>query len=305
MANNIIGVIVIFLIFLIMYFIVKSISNPLKTHLKKNVEPEHYLPKEELQNQRQIFYLIIILACIILLIYSLELGGFFKIIEQIIFNEDISLVKIFYGHDFNLPFTICNIILSLYLSLNLDLKKNRKDILIFILIVPFISICSYIHLLLQMVSIELYLLDPSIFLFFDIIHSLGYLYFIYLYYKKFMKYTISNSLGKTIIIFIVLIALTTLITVITENVNMLDAANMVTNAYVSNGYDVLGTTTLEKLSEMTVAWGGYILSGVGTSTLTAAILIRHYDSELEKIEEENDRRIKKLKELINSTHEKE
>lgn len=304
MLNTIIGVIVIFLIFLIMHFIAKSLLNPLKNRLKSNVNLEHYLPKEELKNLRQVVYLMIILACMLLLVYSLELGGFFSIIELTIFNKDFSILPSFYGNNFNLPFTIFNIILSLYLSLNLHLKNNRKDQLIFISIVPFISICSLMHLLLQMVSIELYLIDSSIFLFFDIIHSLGYLYFMHIYYKKFMKYTKNNALGKTIIIFLALIVVTTLITVMTEGVNMLDAADMVTNAYVSNGYDVLGTTTIGKISEMAVSWEGYIISGVATATLTAAILTRHYDSELEKMEEENDRRIEKLKELINSNHEK-
>ena len=52
---------------------------------------------------------------------------------------------------------------------------------------------------------------------------------------------------------------------------------MVSNAFTSNGYAVLGSSVIGKINSVFLVWGGYLLSGVGTATLTAAILKKHYD----------------------------
>ena len=57
----------------------------------------------------------------------------------------------------------------------------------------------------------------------------------------------------------------------------------------SNGYSILGHSIPGKINSIFLVWGGYIISGAGTATLTAAILIRHFNKrldELEKIMEE-------------------
>ena len=60
---------------------------------------------------------------------------------------------------------------------------------------------------------------------------------------------------------------------------------MVSNAFTSNGYAVLGDTPIGKLNSLFLVWGGYILSGVGTATLTAALLSRHFNKRFEELEE--------------------
>ena len=59
---------------------------------------------------------------------------------------------------------------------------------------------------------------------------------------------------------------------------------MVSNAFTSNGYAVLGNSIPGKINSLFLVWGGYIISGVATSTLTAAILIKHFNRRVEKLE---------------------
>jgi hypothetical protein len=40
-----------------------------------------------------------------------------------------------------------------------------------------------------------------------------------------------------------------------------------------------------KLNSIFLVWSGYILSGAGTATLTAAIIIRHFNKKFNKLEE--------------------
>ena len=77
---------------------------------------------------------------------------------------------------------------------------------------------------------------------------------------------------------------------------------MISNAFTSNGYALLGSSTAGKIDSIILVWGGYLLSGVGTATLTAAIIGRYLKSKLESQEEKIDtltREIKEMKELMN------
>ncbi len=74
---------------------------------------------------------------------------------------------------------------------------------------------------------------------------------------------------------------------------------MVSNAFTSNGYAILGTTIAGKINALILVWGGYVLSGVGTATLTAAILMKHFNHKFE----ENERLNKELKESIQNLEE--
>ena len=60
---------------------------------------------------------------------------------------------------------------------------------------------------------------------------------------------------------------------------------MVSNAFTSNGYAILGETTVGKLNAIVLVWAGFILSGVGTATLTAAIIKRHLNSRFDELED--------------------
>ena len=66
---------------------------------------------------------------------------------------------------------------------------------------------------------------------------------------------------------------------------------MVSNAFTSNGYAVLGDNPIGKLNSLFLVWGGYILSGVGTATLTTALLSRHFNKRFEELEELIDGRM--------------
>ena len=39
------------------------------------------------------------------------------------------------------------------------------------------------------------------------------------------------------------------------------------------------------MNSLFLVWGGYILSGVGTATLTTALLSRHFNKRFEELEE--------------------
>ena len=117
-----------------------------------------------------------------------------------------------------------------------------------------------------------------------IIHIPAFIYLIKLVYDQFTEYTQTNGLGLTIILLFVIIFISLFITNIAENVNLLDALLMASNAFTSNGYSVFGHTVLSKLDSLLLAWSGYVLSGVGTATLTAGILIRHFNKRFDRLE---------------------
>jgi hypothetical protein len=287
--ETIVETIGIIIIFLILHLVSKTIYEHLKIHFKRRVNPENYLPREEIHNQRQMFYIIILLLCVIFLLYILDCHGFLNLLDVIFGNRFDYLGNVFYGNDLTFKyFDFFDIFLSLSLALNLDLKNNRRNLAIFLLLVPFGSIDTFLTM------------GGTLVILLDALHVFGYLYFIKVYYDKFMRYTRNNALEKSIIIFFALIVITCIVTVITEDVNILDSLNMVSNAYTSNGYDVFGTGGIGKINELAIVWGGYIFSTVGTATLAVTIIIRYYNSKIEKMRNETNKRFDRLKELAKS-----
>ena len=67
----------------------------------------------------------------------------------------------------------------------------------------------------------------------------------------------------------------------------IDISSMImsSNAFTSNGYAVLGNSVPGKLDSLVLAWGGFILSGVGTATLAVGIVMRKTDEKFDKLEE--------------------
>ena len=92
-------------------------------------------------------------------------------------------------------------------------------------------------------------------------------------------------MGIAIILLFLIVFFSFLATQVAEGANALDSLVMVSNAFTSNGYAVLGNSIAGKLDAIVLVWAGYILSGVGTATLTAAILTRHFNSKFEELEE--------------------
>lgn len=243
-------------IFLVLMVIFKYFYSKLKNNHSRILNPSEYFPEEELQSLKQIFYLIMMGFFFVIILYTL-----------VFVNGDLY------------TFSIIDIIISLYLAVNLD-KSSLKNKLLLILIIPY-------------GSLTFLLFGDTLIGILDLIHIPVYIYFIKLYYDKFKEYTESNSLGITILLLFTIIFISFFITQFTEGVNPLDSLVMVSNAFTSNGYAILGNSTVGKINSIILVWGGYLLSGVGTATLASAILIRHFNSRFEKLEkmiEENNKK---------------
>ena len=87
----------------------------------------------------------------------------------------------------------------------------------------------------------------------------------------------------TIILLFVVIFAGFFITQYSEGVNALDSLVIVSNQFTGNGYSAFGNTVSGKLNSLLLVWGGYILSGVGAATLTAALLVRHFKKEFNEL----------------------
>ena len=243
------------LIFLVLFKIGKRIYNKIDNSESRYLNPDEYLPKEEIQSLKQVFYLIMMLLFFIFLLYTL----------------------IYVDNDY-LAIAGLEIVVLLYVALTLDYSSWKNKIL-FLLLIPYGSI-----------SFLIFEYTPVVYL--DILHVLAYAYLIKIYYDKFRQYTQTNSLGITIILLFAIIFISFLVTSIVEGVGPLNSLVMVSNAFTSNGYAILGNSSAGKLNALILVWAGYVLSGVGTATLTAAILMRHFNKKFDRLEElikENDK----------------
>ncbi|WP_407377794.1 hypothetical protein [Methanobrevibacter sp.] len=246
------------LIFGVLFSVGKFIHVRLVNSKSRLLNPKEYFPEQELETLKQVYYLIMMMIF------------FFFILHLLIFDE----------FEF-IALAVLQIIISLYVALNLDYSSWNNKILFFLL-VPYEAI---VWLVLNM---EL-MIWPIFF-----IHALVYAYFIIVYFRKFRKYTETNGLGITIILLFVIVFISFIITLFVEGVEPLNAIVMVSNAFTSNGYAVLGNSGVGKMISLLLVWGGYTISGVGTATLTAAILLRHN----EKREKELNERLDELESLI-------
>ncbi|WP_407422637.1 hypothetical protein [Methanobrevibacter sp.] len=243
------------ILFIVLMFVGRFIHDKLKTNDIKILNPQEYFPEEELHSLRQIYFLIM-------------MGLFFIIIIYTLIHRDMVHLALF------------DIIISLYLAITLD-KSSLKNKILLILLVPYGSL-TYI------------VFGDTLSGLIDLIHIPVFMYFMKVYYNKFREYTKSNGLGIAVILLFSIIFISFFITQIVENVNPLDSIVMVSNAFTSNGYAVLGKSVAGKLNSLVLVWGGYLLSGVATATLAAGILIRYFSKRLE----EYDKKIDELKELI-------
>ena len=151
-------------------------------------------------------------------------------------------------------------------------KSSLKNKILFLILVPY-GAMGYFMLGFTVLSII------------DFIHIPVFIYFIKYYYDKFKNYTESHGLTVAIVLLFVIIFVSFFLTQIAEQVNPLDSLVMVSNAFTSNGYAVLGQSVAGKINSLFLVWGGYIISGAGTATLTAAILIKKFNKRIEELEE--------------------
>ncbi len=239
-------------LFLCLVLLGSFIYKKIENSNSRYLNPLEFLPDDEIFTLKQVLYLIVMAACFTDVIYTL-----------------ISPVgEIFY-------LAVGDIILSLYLAIQLK-DISAKNILIFFCLIPF-------------GSLTVFLSNYSLLMFLDIMHIAILIYFIKVNFDKFMEYTHSNGLGITILLLFLIVFFSFLFTIVNEGVSALDSLVMVSNAFTSNGYAVLGSSIIGKVNSIFLVWGGYIISGAGTATLTAAILIKRFNKrfrELERLIEE-------------------
>lgn len=234
------------IIFLVLTLLGKVIYNKLKNKYGNSINMNELLPEEEVHTLIQVFYLIIMALCVVNIFYSF-MG---------------TLSDIYY-------FAIFDIALSLYFAITLDMSSWKNKVL-WLLLIPYGSLVYP-------------LFGLSLVIFADFLHAFIFIYLAKLYLDKFVEYTNSNALGITIILLFVIIFAGFFITQYSEHVNALDSLVIVSNQFTGNGYSVFGNTISGKLNSLLLVWGGYILSGVGAATLTAALLIRHFRKEFEEL----------------------
>ena len=248
-------------IFAALAYIAKYIINKgrLMARFKKSrlSNPQEYFPSEEVFLLKQVFYLIVILVIIMICLY-------------LTFDWDEGFYFAY----------LLDIVVSLYLALKMD-KDSLKDKVLLFLLIPFGSITGI-------------LFGDSIVVILDLTHIIGYLYFIKVYFRKFVEYTESNGLGITIILLFGIILVSFLFTIPVENVSPMDSLTMVSNAFTSNSFDASGKNIIGKLNSLILAWSGFILSGVGTATLAVSIVNDYVN-----------RQFAEMKDLVKKKKEKE
>lgn len=261
--------IVFFIISLILFSMWAYLSKYIIKYIRKNshiriLNLEEYLPVEEIQTLKQVSYLIMMTLFIIDIFYQLT----------------------FQGND--ILFFICyDIILSL-ISLSLIRTENIKSYLVLFGLMPFVS---FDYLFLNSNNILLVLML--------IIHFVTLVYLIFYFYDKFKRYTKSNGLSYSILLLFGIVFVSFIWTSFVEDVNLLDSLVMVSNAFTSNGYAILGHTIPGKINELFLVWSGYVLSGVGTATLTIALINKYYYKKFDELQQS----IEELKELIKQLEE--
>lgn len=259
---NIIQFILEVAVFMVLMVVSRIVFDKVRTSKNRIFNPHEYFPDEEIHSLQQIFYLIMMGLCFINVFYTM-----------IFIRTELIYLVIF------------DIILSLYVATKLD-KSTWKNRILVLLLIPFGSLT---YLLFGNTLVGLL----------DFIHVPVFLYILKLYFDKFREYTESNGLGIAIILLYTIVFVSFLVTQFVEHVNPLDSLVMVSNAFTSNGYTVLGTSIAGKINSIILVWGGYLLSGVGTATLAAAILTRHFNAKIEEMDERFDR----LEELIKNSDE--
>ena len=219
--------------------------NKIRNSDNRYSNPHEFLPESEIHTLKQVFYLIMMSCSFVIVLYSFM-------------GEDLYYLSLF------------DIFLSVFIAITLD-KSSLGNKVLLVLLVPFGSF-SYLLFGYTLVGII------------DLIHVPVFIYFIKYYYDKFNYYTKSHGLSLAIILLFTIVFFSFFLTQITEQKNPLDALVMVSNAFTSNGYAVLGKSIPGKLNSLLLVWSGYVISGAATASLTAAILIKHFNKRVENLE---------------------
>ena len=223
---------------------------------KKKSDSNDYFPEEEIMTLNQVHYLGIILFIYIIIInllfetYSPVSGGLLFINNLIDICLSITIIVTFY-----------------------DCSNKSRILSIFIM--PMASIASLVF-------------GGNLLGFWDFIRIPALLYVVIISYHEFLEFTNKNQLGKLILLLISIIFTALVLTIFFENQNPINSLSMVSNAFTSNGYAVLGSSVGGVLTSTFLVWAGYIISGVGTATLAAAIVQRNSKRKFKNLEEKID-----------------
>ena len=234
----------------------------------KFLNPTEYLPEEEVKTLKQVYYLVMMLLLFISIV------NFF-------FDNDIILSN---NPEFYVLHSALDIILSAYIASIIYDKSSKKSLILIFFLIP-------------IASISFLLFGESLLEYWDFLRIPAFIYLMKYFYDKFKQYTDRHRLGFSIMLLFSILFFSIVITMFVENEDPLNALVMVSNAFTSNGYAILGDTTGGKIDSIILVWSGYILSGAATATLTAAILIRHFNSKLERYDEQLDELQTLIKEL--------
>ena len=239
-------------IFIILCFLGEQIKKYLFKHHKKLMNPNEFLPKEEIFSLRQVHYLILIL-----LIYFCIINFFFDRFFTV--SNELFLIN-----------TLIDIFVSTYIVVAFYDSSTRSRI-------------SSIFLM-PLASISALVFGTTLLGYWDFIRIPTLLYMVVFLYHRFLEFTDENGLEKLILILVSIVFTCLVTTIFLENQPPLNSLAMTSNAFTSNGYAVLGKTPGGILTSIFLVWSGYILSGVGTATLAAAIIHRNSKKKFEKLE---------------------
>lgn len=255
------SIVLFILLFVITRFIIKQVKNS----SFKLLNPTEYLPEEEVQSLKQFYYLMMVLLIFILII------NFF-------FDNDIILSNSPRFYDLH---SYLDILVSVYIA-SIIYDKSRKSLVLIFFLIP---IASFSFLFFGDSFIE----------FWDFVRIPALLYLMKVFYGQFQNYTTKNRLNLSIVLLFLILFISINVTMFIENEDPLNAIVMVSNAFTSNGYAILGDTTGGKINSIILVWSGYILSGAATATLTVGILMRRFKSRLDSY----DKKLDELQESLN------
>ena len=207
-----------------------------------------YFPSEGIMSLKQLFYLVMILVFIITILY-------------LTFDWKGGSYLIF----------VLDILVSVGLAINWSTDTLKNKFILFLLI-PFGSITGL-------------LFGDSLVVLLDLFHIIGYLYFIKVYYRKFVEHTENNGLGITLLLLFAIILVSFLFTMLAEDVSPMDSLTMVSNAFTSNSFDASGKIMIGKINSLVLAWGGFFLSCIGTATLSVSMVKGYVNREFADIKD--------------------
>lgn len=245
-------------IFALLVVVVRLIIGKLKNSSVSYLNPNEYLPEEEVKSLKQFYFLLMIMLLFIILM------NFF-------FDNDIIMSN---SQSFYILHSILDILVSTYI-VSIIFEKTYKRIILIVCLIP-------------IAPISFLLFGDTLIEYLNIVRIPAIIYLIKYFYDRFRAYTTENSLGFSIILLFAIILFSIIITMFIEDQDPLNAVVMVSNAFTSNGYVILGETTGGKINSIFLVWSGYVLSGAATATLTAGILVRRFRSQLEEYDRKFD-----------------